>query len=50
MILVLAKRNIGKAVAILSSLGEACFQMGDVVESRGPRVVYSGAGGEVGDS
>jgi phosphoribosylformylglycinamidine cyclo-ligase len=50
MILVLAKRNLGKAEAILSSLGEACFQMGDVVESRGPRVVYSGGGGEVGDS
>jgi phosphoribosylformylglycinamidine cyclo-ligase len=50
MILVLAKRNLGKARAILSSLGEACFQMGDVVESRGPRVVYSGGGGEVGDS
>jgi phosphoribosylformylglycinamidine cyclo-ligase len=50
MILVLAKRNLGKAEAILSSLGEACFQMGDVVESRGPRVVYSVGGGEVGDS
>jgi phosphoribosylformylglycinamidine cyclo-ligase len=49
MILVLAKRNLGKARAILSSLGEACFQMGDVVESRGPRVVYTGGGGEVGD-
>ncbi len=49
MILVLAKRNLGKARAILSSMGEACFQMGDVVESRGPRVVYSGGGGEVGD-
>jgi phosphoribosylformylglycinamidine cyclo-ligase len=49
MILVLAKRNVNKARAILSSLGEACFQMGDVVESRGPRVVYSGDGGEVGN-
>ena len=47
MILVVAKRNLGKARAILSSLGEACFQMGDVVESRGPRVVYTGGGGEV---
>ena len=42
MILVLAKRNLGKARAILSSMGEACFHMGDVVESRGPRVVYAG--------
>jgi phosphoribosylformylglycinamidine cyclo-ligase len=50
MIVVLARRNLGKARAILSSLGEACFQMGDVVESPGPRVVYTGAGGEVGDS
>ena len=49
MILVLAKRNLGKARAILSSLSEACFQMGDVVESRGPRVVYTGGGGEVGN-
>jgi phosphoribosylformylglycinamidine cyclo-ligase len=40
MILVLAKRNLGKARAILSSMGEACFHMGDVVESRGPRVEY----------
>ena len=38
MILVLAKRNLGRARALLSSLGEACFQMGEVVESRGPRV------------
>src|SRR5277367_3940719 len=44
MILVLAKRNLGKARAILSGMGEACFQMGDVVESRGPRVVYTGGG------
>jgi len=49
MILVVAKRNLGKARAILSSLGEACFQMGDVVESHGPRVVYTGGGGEVGN-
>jgi phosphoribosylformylglycinamidine cyclo-ligase len=47
MILVIAKRNLGKARALLSSLGEACFQMGDVVESRGSRVVY--VGGAVGD-
>jgi phosphoribosylformylglycinamidine cyclo-ligase len=49
MILVIGKRNLGKARALLSSLGEACFQMGEVVESRGPRVVYVGGGGEVGD-
>ncbi len=42
MILVMAKRNLGKARAILSSMGEACFQMGEVAESRGPRVVYVG--------
>jgi phosphoribosylformylglycinamidine cyclo-ligase len=47
MILVLAKRNLGKARAILSSMGEACFHMGDVVESRGPRVVYVGGDHEV---
>ena len=39
MILVVAQAESGKARAILSSLGEACFQMGEVVESRGPRVV-----------
>jgi phosphoribosylformylglycinamidine cyclo-ligase len=42
MILVVAKRNLGKARALLSSLGEASFQMGEVVEARGPRVVYVG--------
>src|ERR1700689_4270877 len=45
MILVLAKRNLGKARAILGGMDEACFQMGDIVESRGPRVVYAGGGG-----
>jgi len=49
MILVLAKRNLGKARAILSSMGEACFHMGDVVESRGPRVVYAGGHHKVAD-
>lgn len=44
MILVVAKRNLGKARAILSGMGEACFHMGDVVESRGPRVQYVGGG------
>jgi phosphoribosylformylglycinamidine cyclo-ligase len=42
MILVVAKRNLGKARALLSSLGEASFQMGELVEARGPRVVYVG--------
>ncbi len=50
MILVVGKRNLGKARALLSSLGEACFQMGDVVESRGPRVIYQGGEGEVGEN
>ncbi len=47
MILVLAKRNLAKARAILSGMGEACFHMGEVVESRGPRVVYVGGKPEV---
>ena len=47
MILVIAKRNLGKARALLSSLGEASFQMGEVVAARGARVEYvGGAGGE----
>jgi len=46
MILVISKRNLGKARAILSSLGEGCFRMGEVVESHGPRVEY--VGGEAG--
>jgi phosphoribosylformylglycinamidine cyclo-ligase len=45
MILVVAKRNLARARAVLSGLGEACFQMGEVVESRGPRVVYQGVVG-----
>jgi phosphoribosylformylglycinamidine cyclo-ligase len=45
MILVVAKRNLGKARALLSSMGEACFHMGEVVESRGLRVEYVGGGG-----
>ena len=40
MILVVAKRNLGKARALLGGLGGACFHMGEVVESRGPRVEY----------
>jgi phosphoribosylformylglycinamidine cyclo-ligase len=42
MILVVGKRNLGKARALLASLGEACFAMGEVVKSRGPRVEYVG--------
>ncbi|HEX5226426.1 MAG TPA: phosphoribosylformylglycinamidine cyclo-ligase [Bryobacteraceae bacterium] len=42
MILVVAKRNLGKARALLSGMGEACFHMGEVVESPGPRVEYVG--------
>jgi phosphoribosylformylglycinamidine cyclo-ligase len=42
MILVIAKRNLGKARALLSSLGEASFQIGEVVEAHGARVEYVG--------
>jgi phosphoribosylformylglycinamidine cyclo-ligase len=45
MILVLAKRNLAKARVILSGMGEACFHMGEVVETRGPRVIYAGGEG-----
>jgi phosphoribosylformylglycinamidine cyclo-ligase len=45
MILVVGRRNLSKARAILTRLGERCFEIGEVVESRGPRVVYvNGAG------
>ena len=42
MILVVAKRNVGKARATLALLGEPCSEIGEVVESRGARVVYTG--------
>jgi phosphoribosylformylglycinamidine cyclo-ligase len=45
MIMVVAKRNLSKACAILNRLGEPCFQIGDVVKSTGPRVVYVSANG-----
>lgn len=45
MILVIGKRNLGKARALLSGIGEACFQMGEVIESRGARVEYVGEAG-----
>ncbi|HUA22359.1 MAG TPA: phosphoribosylformylglycinamidine cyclo-ligase [Bryobacteraceae bacterium] len=44
MILVVAKRQVAKARAILQATGEPCCQIGEVVESRGPRVVYVGGG------
>lgn len=44
MILVVSKRNVAKARAILEGTGEACCRIGEVVESRGPRVVYAGGG------
>jgi len=44
MILVVSKRNLAKARAIIQRTGETCYQIGEVVESRGPRVVYVGGG------
>ena len=40
MILVVAKRNVAKARATLALLGEPCSEIGEVVESRGERVLY----------
>lgn len=45
MILVIAKRHLGKARALLAGIGEPCFHMGEVIESRGPRVEYVGEAG-----
>ena len=42
MILVVAKRNLAKARATLALLGEPSSEIGEVVESRGERVVYVG--------
>lgn len=42
MILVVAKRSVAKARATLALLGEPCSEIGEVVESRGERVVYVG--------
>jgi phosphoribosylformylglycinamidine cyclo-ligase len=42
MILVVAKRNLANARSLLASAGEAPYQIGSVVESRGPRVIYIG--------
>jgi phosphoribosylformylglycinamidine cyclo-ligase len=42
MILVVSKRNLAKARGILSSLAQPFVEIGSVVESRGPRVIYVG--------
>jgi phosphoribosylformylglycinamidine cyclo-ligase len=42
MILVVSKRNLGKAREILADLREAFYEIGTVVESKGSRVVYVG--------
>jgi phosphoribosylformylglycinamidine cyclo-ligase len=43
MIVVIAKRNLWKARALLSSLGEPFHEIGIVVESSGERVLYGGS-------
>jgi len=45
MVLVVAKRNVAKVRASLALLGEPCSEIGEVVESRGERVVYIGEAG-----
>ncbi len=45
MILIVARRNLGRARAILSGLQETYFEMGEVVKSRVARVVYVDGGG-----
>ena len=42
MILVVSQRNLGKARGILTRGGEKFFEIGEVVKSRGQRVVYVG--------
>jgi phosphoribosylformylglycinamidine cyclo-ligase len=42
MILVISKRNLPKACGLLAGLGEPFFEIGDVVESKGDRVIYVG--------
>jgi phosphoribosylformylglycinamidine cyclo-ligase len=44
MIVVVSKRNLAKARGILSGANQAFFEIGSVVESRGPRVIYVGGG------
>ncbi len=42
MILVVAKRNLGKARLILGKARASSFELGRVIEQRGPRVEYTG--------
>jgi phosphoribosylformylglycinamidine cyclo-ligase len=42
MILVVSKRNLAKARGILARLDQPFFEIGSIVESRGPRVIYVG--------
>jgi len=42
MIMVVGKRNLAKARALLALSGEESYVIGTVVESRGPRVIYVG--------
>jgi phosphoribosylformylglycinamidine cyclo-ligase len=42
MILVVSKRNLAKARAILADANQDFFEIGAVIESRGPRVIYVG--------
>jgi phosphoribosylformylglycinamidine cyclo-ligase len=42
MILVVSKRNLANAHAILSGVDQPFFEIGSIVESRGPRVIYVG--------
>jgi phosphoribosylformylglycinamidine cyclo-ligase len=44
MIVVVSKRNLAKARGILSERDQPVFEIGSVVESRGPRVIYVGGG------
>jgi phosphoribosylformylglycinamidine cyclo-ligase len=44
MIVVVSKRNLAKARAILSARHQPFFEIGSVVESRGSRVIYVGGG------
>jgi phosphoribosylformylglycinamidine cyclo-ligase len=42
MILVVSKRNLAKARGALVRVNQPCFEIGSVVKSSGPRVVYVG--------
>jgi phosphoribosylformylglycinamidine cyclo-ligase len=44
MIVVVSKRNLAKARGILSGANQAFFEIGSIVKSRGPRVIYVGGG------